>query len=111
MDFFNERKKDILIIILIVIIIGLGVVIVSSINKDNECVNENVVIEKKEEVIEVDNDEDEVILYYVDIKGAVKKPGVYQVSKGSIVNEKTTTNMIQKINPIFTVNPLISKGI
>ena len=25
--------------------------------------------------------------------------------------EKTTTNMIQKINPIFTVNPLISKEI
>ena len=87
MDFFNERKKDILIIILIVIIIGLGVVIVFSINKENECINESVVIEKKEEVIEVDNEEDEVILYYVDIKGAVKKPGVYQVSKGSIVND------------------------
>ena len=25
--------------------------------------------------------------------------------------EKTTTNMIQKIKPIFTVNPLISKEI
>lgn len=25
--------------------------------------------------------------------------------------EKTTTNMIQKINPIFAVNPLISKEI
>ena len=27
------------------------------------------------------------------------------------VKEKTTTNMIQKISPIFTVNPLISKEI
>ena len=29
----------------------------------------------------------------------------------NIINEKTTTNMIQKISAIFAVNPLISKEI
>ncbi|MGN1337847.1 MAG: helix-hairpin-helix domain-containing protein [Candidatus Coprovivens sp.] len=88
MDFLMEKKKDILIIILIVIILGLGGLIFISLNKkDEKCVDE-VVVEKKEEVsIEEDNEEIEVIEYYVDIKGAVKKPGVYKVVKGSIVND------------------------
>ena len=54
----------------------------------------------------------ETILLPVDTKiGKEFKPGVYVLDKGSRVNEKTTTNMIQKINPIFAVNPLISKEI
>ena len=88
MDFLMEKKKDILIIILIVIILGLGGLIFISLNKkDEKCVDE-VIVEKKEEVsIEEDTEEIEVIEYYVDIKGAVKKPGVYKVVKGSIVND------------------------
>ena len=33
------------------------------------------------------------------------------ISDKILTYEKTTTNMIQKINPIFAVNPLISKEI
>lgn len=88
MDFLMEKKKDILIIILIVIILGLGGLIFISLNKKEDKRVDEVVVEKKEEVsIEEDNEEIEVIEYYVDIKGAVKKPGVYKVVKGSIVND------------------------
>lgn len=88
MDFLMEKKKDILIIILIVIILGLGGLIFISLNKKEDKRVEEVVVEKKEEVsIEEDTQEIEVIEYYVDIKGAVKKPGVYKVVKGSIVND------------------------
>lgn len=88
MDFFMEKKKDILIIILIVIMLSLGGLIFISLNKKEDKRVDEVVVEKKEEVsIEEDNEEIEVIEYYVDIKGAVKKPGVYKVVKGSIVND------------------------
>lgn len=88
MDFFMEKKKDILIIVLIVIILGLGGLIFISLNKKEDKRVEEVVVEKKEEVsIKEDTQEIEVIEYYVDIKGAVKKPGVYKVVKGSIVND------------------------
>lgn len=88
MDFLMEKKKDILIIILIVIILGLGGLIFISLNKKEDKIVEEVIVEKKEEVsIVEDTEEVEAIEYYVDIKGAVKKPGVYKVVKGSIVND------------------------
>lgn len=112
MDFLMEKKKDILIIILIVIILGLGGLIFISLNKKEDKIVEEVIVEKKEEVsIEEDTLEIEVIEYYVDIKGAVKKPGVYKVVKGSIVNDQTTPNMIQKSNLLSARKPLILKEI
>jgi competence protein ComEA len=85
MNFFDERKKDILIVALMIVIIGLvGCILVGISNKDNSKKNE-VILEKKEEVIEAT--EEVLEEYYVDIKGAVKKPGVYKLNKGSIVND------------------------
>ena len=85
MNFCNERKKDILIVALMIVIIGLvGCIIVGISNKDTTKKNE-VILEKKEEVIEAT--EEVLEEYYVDIKGAVKKPGVYKLNKGSIVND------------------------
>ena len=108
MDFFMEKKKDILIIILIVIIIGLGGLIFAGLNRKEDNNKDEVIIEKKEDLsIEENTEEVEVIEYYVDIKGAVKKPGVYKVTKGSIVNDQTTPNMIQRISEIFERNHLI----
>ena len=97
----------------------LGVIMILSISilfvvisKNDECevisdTNEVKSIVKEEKVEEqlVDSK------ICVDIKGAVKKAGVYELDYGARVNEKTTTNMIQKTIPIFEVNPLISKEI
>jgi len=85
MNFFNERKKDILIVALMIVIIGLvGCILVGISNKDTTKKNE-VILEKKEDVIEAN--EEVLEEYYVDIKGAVKKTGVYKLNKGSIVND------------------------
>lgn len=107
-----EKKKDILIIILIVIIIGLGCLIFAGLNRKEDNNKDEVIIEKKEDLsIEENTEEVEVIEYYVDIKGAVKKPGVYKVTKGSIVNDvinlagglKSTANT-KYINLSYEVN-------
>lgn len=112
MDFFMEKKKDILIIILIVIIIGLGGLIFAGLNRKEDNNKDEVIIEKKEDLsIEENTLEVELIEYYVDIKGAVKKPGVYKVTKGSIVNDvinlagglKSTANT-KYINLSYEVN-------
>jgi competence protein ComEA len=112
MDFFMEKKKDILIIILIVIIIGLGGLIFAGLNRKEDNNKDEVIIEKKEDLsIEENTEEIEIIEYYVDIKGAVKKPGVYKVTKGSIVNDvinlagglKSTANT-KYINLSYEVN-------
>ena len=90
MDFFNDEKKNILIVILIIIIIALGACIfIVFKNGRNEELDKSEVLEKVEELAEVEDeiDKEEEVEYYVDIKGAVKKPGVYKVVKGSIVND------------------------
>ena len=48
---------------------------------------------------------------FVDVKGAVKKPGVYEMNSSDRVVDQTTPNMIQRISRIFERKPLISKGI
>ena len=70
-------------------------------NEDNKDTSAN---ESKEEILEEPK-------YYIDIKGAVKKPGVYQISANSIVNDgiklaggllknadTTTINLSKKIS-------------
>ncbi len=100
--YFNKKK--------IIIFIGIGFVFTCGIylyfNPKEEIKEENIdiVFSEKEE-------QEQVSMCYFDIKGEVKNPGVYFIECDKRVNEKTTTNMIQKINPIFTVNPLISKEI
>ena len=81
----------------IIIILELVVICVEVIEEKNtECSvtsNEVVsIVDKEENVV------GKVILkkIKVDIKGAVKKEGVYELEEGSRVSEKTTTNMIQK---------------
>ncbi len=61
------------------------------------------------EVIEEKKDIQENIM--VDIKGYIKKPGVYTMKDGDRVIDQTTPNMIQRLNTIFKRNPLISMGI
>ena len=78
---------------------------ISVISNNNEDVvlNDNVIIST------ISDDYEKFI--FVDVKGAIKKPGVYKLEFGSRVIDQTTTNMIQKFNLLFARNPLISKEI
>ena len=50
--------------------------------------------------------------YEVILEKKLLAPAFRRIIAGKVrKTEKTTTNMIQKINPIFTVNTLISKEI
>lgn len=73
-------------------------------NEDNKDTSDNDDNKSKEEIVEEPK-------YYIDIKGAVKKPGVYQISANSIVNDgiklaggllknadTTTINLSKKIS-------------
>lgn len=84
MDFiFEEKYKNILLVIMLIVI---GILSFLLINK--KCTECEVC-----EICEVCNDEIAIDTntvineFYVDIKGAVKKPGVYKVSEGAIVND------------------------
>ena len=77
----------------------------------------------QEEITEIKEDKNELIInelkkeeikikkVYVDIKGAIVNPGVYEIEENKKVIDQTCTIMIQKLNLLFTRNPLISKGI
>lgn len=92
MDFiFGERFKNVFIIFLLIVILGLGSYVLFF---KEECVdkyesNDILLVEEEVEVSKEEMNEELVSneKYYVDIKGAVKKPGVYEINKGSIVND------------------------
>lgn len=73
--------KNIIIFImsfLIILLLSFGIWLYNKNENSEPVINECIVNE------EIDNTSD---LFYVDIKGAVKKPGVYQVKSNSIVND------------------------
>ena len=80
MSMLKDIKNIIIFImsLLIIILLSFGIWLYNK-NENNEpVINECIVNE------EIDDTSD---LIYVDIKGAVKKPGVYQVKSNSIVND------------------------
>ena len=97
-----------------VVIIGILLVFVLSfilLNKKNDVV---VSAQSNNEIIEKSNNNSSEVKekkVKVDIKGAVKKPGVYEVNSDNRVIDQTTPNMIQRIIGIFERKPLISKEI
>ena len=104
MSMLKDIKNIIIFImsLLIIILLSFGIWLYNKNENSEPVINECIVNE------EIDDTSD---LIYVDIKGAVKKPGVYQVKSNSIVNDQTTPNMIQRISGIFERNALISKEI
>lgn len=93
MNFINDDLKKIIsylvIIVFLILVLGLNIYhIFFDINNDNKEVNDTstgILAANKDS--EIDIDEDKIQTYKVDIKGAVKKPGVYELNEGSIVND------------------------
>ena len=90
MDFFEDEKIQsvIKIIEIILLLVIIGLLIFNNFFKkepvsNDETVNEipTKTEEKKEEVVSLPKE------YKVDIKGAVKNPGVYTLKEGSIIND------------------------
>lgn len=105
--FLKKYKYVITIFLFMLIIFYIVFVKVNLKSKEKNLVDNQVVINEVEKV-EVDLKDD---LVYVDIKGAVKKPGVYKINSDKKIIDQTTPNMIQRISGIFERNALISKGI
>ena len=101
----NIAKYYKYLILLVVILIIL--IIIYAINKDNEVSNNQI----EENIIEEEETTNEIKTVYVDIKGAVNKPGVYEVEDNKRIIDQTCTIMIQKLNLLFARNPLNIKGI
>lgn len=85
-DFIFEKKNFILIVSLILngLLISIsGYLLWNNINYEcKECVTDNLGMVSNEETIK-----DE---FYIEIKGAVKKPGVYLVNSNNIINDVIT---------------------
>lgn len=105
--FLKKYKYVMTIFLFMLIIFYIVFVKVNLKSKEKNLVDNQVVINEVEKV-EVDLKDD---LVYVDIKGAVKKPGVYKINSDKKIIDQTTPNMIQRISRIFERNPLISKEI
>lgn len=92
MEFLDNPKIarifDTVILILLVVIIG---ILVKDVFFGNPCECEstdNIISMVTEEKIDKTDDiEIEKKKYMVDVKGSVKKPGVYQVDEGTIIND------------------------
>ena len=112
---FDYLKKNILTFIVIILSI-LNLIIGLNFKKlDNTSNDIEKTLSNSEELISNTLEEPKVTeakeTIRVDVKGMVKKAGVYELAKDSIVNDQTTPNMIQRISEIFERKPLISKEI
>lgn len=105
--FLKKYKYVMTIFLFMLIIFYIVFVKVNLKSKEKNLVDNQVVINEVEKV-EVDLKDD---LVYVDIKGAVKKPGVYKINSDKKIIDQTCPIMIQRLNNIFQRNPLISIGI
>ena len=116
MKYIRKHIKLITILTIILIISTLIILKIylekNSKNNVNEEIKNEIIINEKEEVEEQKEEPIEIIeSVYVDIKGAVITPGVYEIENNKKVIDQTTPNMIQKLKTLFVINPLISMGI
>ncbi len=87
--FLKEKKNYLIALIPIVMIVGLLLLKLSIVTR-----NQTIILEEDDEAEELTLKEDTSVeetsydeYYYVDIKGAILNPGVYQVKKGSRVKD------------------------
>lgn len=82
MEINNGLKIKVGIVALIIIVIGTFLIVYNLPKKDEESIE---LLKSSEITLDASNISKEII--YVDIKGAVKKPGVYKMEIGSIVQD------------------------
>ncbi len=82
---FRKYLKDFIIFSLILICIG-TVVYTNYLKEEEPSNNNDLALNLKEEKKE-ETEEKNIEKIYVDVKGAVKNPGVYEASVGSIIND------------------------
>ncbi len=88
LDYIKERKMLILVISIIsniIFIISILVLIYLYFNKECTCEVKDFEVKEKEEIICDSSSEDES--FFVEIKGEVKNPGVYEVNNNNIIND------------------------
>lgn len=85
LEFLKQKSVYIIISILVIICFFLGYYVYDLSQNSLECSKEEVELDFDDEIEKEEILSDELI--FVDIKGAVKKPGVYKISKNSIVND------------------------
>lgn len=89
MDFFNFLKNNKLFILITSVIVNILLIGVSSflLYKSLNVKEENVIVHTDYETSNVENISNKELEYYVEIKGAVKNPGVYKLNSDSIIND------------------------
>ena len=90
-----------IIIIVIILLIGLLLYFINSKNYEDKNNDLSFTEETTEVTTTVKNKQ------YIDIKGNVKNPGVYEFNENDRVIDQTTLNMIQDISSIIARKPMI----
>ena len=106
--YFKRYWKHIALVIVILIILSISFVNYYFVQDKKE----EVTIVKEENIVKKKNDN--LIIsktVFVDVKGAVNAPGVYEIDEGRRIIDQTCPIMIQRLNNIFQRNSLISMGI
>ena len=98
---FDYKKLILPVIFLILFIIGF-LYLDDKIN-NNEIINDSNIVLKDEIVVSTNSDDFVEKFIYVDIKGAVKKPGVYKLEKGSRVIDaiNVSSGLLKDANTMY----------
>ena len=82
---FKKHSKDMIIFALILLCLILAIYNIFKEDENIDTINTDLITNEEESVEE--ETKEEPIAYYVDIKGAVENPGVYEVKDGTIISD------------------------
>lgn len=101
----NLKKYKISLIILIIFLL-ICLILTKNINKDEIIYSETEdIIKIDEAIVDADESKEEIVLYKVDVKGAVKNPGVYELEVGKrVVDAINKAGGLLKYSNTSTIN-------